>query len=274
VSEHHYWNTVAAAYRQIGPPLMPSDEDARRMEDAIRVHARVDPNRTRALLLGVTPLLADMCWPGGTTLLAVDASMPFVREVWPGDIAGRRYAVQGDWRRLPAREAAYDLAVGDGSFTCLPYPDGIRAAALAVKRALAPGGLLVMRFFVRPDPCESARDLLQDLAANRVATFHQFKYRLLMAMQRSVEDGIAVSDVHRYWHELGLPPDSLPATPGWSRTDVQTIEAYRGSSTVHTFPSLREWRAVMSDAFEEVANQPASYVLGDRCPVIVWRPRS
>jgi SAM-dependent methyltransferase len=182
--------------------------------------------------------------------------------------------VQADWRSLPARDAAYDLAVGDGSFNCLPYPDGIRAAALAVKRALGPDGLLVMRLYVRPDPCESAEELVQELHAKRVETFHQFKFRLLMAIQQSAEDGIMVSDVHRYWHALGLPVDSLPATPGWSPEAVQTIEAYRGSSTVHVFPSLREWRAVLCDLFEEIAVSPASYALGDRCPLIALRPLS
>ena len=271
--QHHFWNTAAAVYRQIGPPLMPSDEDARRVQDAIRVHASAKPEGTRALLLGVTPLLADMRWPDGTMLLAVDSSMPFLRTVWPGDIPGRRHAVLADWRWLPVRDAAYDFVVGDGSFNCVPYPDGLRALVLAVKRALGPDGLLVMRLYMRPDPCESAEQLLQEVAANQVGTFHQFKFRLLMAMQRSVEDGIAVRDVHRYWHALELRSDSLPATPGWSREAVQTIEAYRGSSSVHIFPSLCEWRAVTSDLFDEIAIQPGSYVLGERCPVIALRPR-
>jgi hypothetical protein len=66
----------------------------------------------------------------------------------------------------------------------------------------------------------------------------------------------------------------LPATPGWSREDIQTIEPYRESPAVHTFLTLTEWRAVLSDRFEQMAVRPASYILGDRCPIIVWRSRS
>jgi SAM-dependent methyltransferase len=272
VYQSEFWDAVAAGYRRIGPPLMPTDEDATRFEDAIRTHG-TRAARPRALLLGVTPLLANLRWSDPTMLLAVDASMPFLRAVWPGDVRGRRGAVRGDWRRLPVRDASYDIAVGDGSFNCLPYPAGIRDAAAAVKRALDPDGVLVMRLFVRPDPCESPEALVEELNAHRVGTFHQFKFRLLMALQRTVHDGIVVSDVYRYWHALGRRSESRPPTSGWSAADVETIENYRGSSTVHVFPTLTEWRAVLCEAFEEIAIQPASYVLGDRCPVIALRAR-
>src|SRR5438046_2120466 len=38
-------------------------------------------------------------------------------------------------------------------------------------------------------------------------------------------------------------------------------------------PPLRDWRAVLCDTVDEIAIYPASYVLGDRCPVIALRPR-
>ena len=244
------------------------------MEEAIRVHAGASPKSTRVLLLGATPRLANMRWPDGTMMLAVDSAMAFVRDVWPGDIPDRRRAVQGDWRALPVRDAAYDVVIGDGSLNCVRYPDGIRVAAEAVQRALGRHGLLALRLFVRPDICESPQELVQDVAAGRVETFNQFRFRLLMAMQRSVEEGVAVRDVHRFWQDLASRKDSVPTTPGWSGEDLQAIEPYRESPVVHTFPTLNEWRAVLSDRFEQLAVLPASYVLGDRCPIIVWRSRS
>ena len=244
------------------------------MEAAIRAHAAATPTSTRVLLLGATPRLADMQWPDGSMMLAVDSSRAFVRDVWPGDIPGRRGAVQADWRSLPVRDAACDVAVGDGSLNCLRYPDGIRVAAGAVQRALGRHGLLALRVFVRPDVCESPEELVQDVAAGRVETFHQFRFRLLIAMQRSAHEGVAVRDVHRFWRDLASREGALPATAGWRREDLQAIEPYRESSAVHTFPTLSEWRAVLADRFEQIAVRPASYVLGDRCPIIVWRSRS
>jgi SAM-dependent methyltransferase len=267
-----FWNDVAAGYNRMGPPLLPSEEDVRSMQDSIRVHAAGRP--ARVLQLGATPRLAEIQWPNGTTVLAVDSAYEVVRLVWPGDIPGRRRAVQGDWRQLPVRDASYDVALGDGSLNCVRYPDGIRAAAEAVRRALGPGGLLVVRTYVRPDGCESPEDLARDVAAGRVATFNQFRFRMQMAVQRSVEEGAAVRDVHRYWHELGLNADALAGRPGWSHEDLLAIEPYRHSSAVHVFPSLGEWRAVLSDQFEELALRPASYVLGDRCPIMVLRSRA
>lgn len=269
-----FWNAVAATYRRAGSPLLPSEEDARSMEEAIRVHAGASPKATRVLLLGATPRLADMQWPDGSMMLAVDSSMAFVRDVWPGDIPGRRRAVQADWRSLPVADAAYDVAVGDGSLNCVRYPDGIRAAAAAVQRALGRHGLLALRVYVRPDNCESPEELVRDVAAGRVETFNQFRFRLLMAMQRTVEEGVAVKDVHRFWQDLASRTDFVKTKPGWSGEDLQAIEPYRESPAVHTFPTLAEWRAVLSDRFEQIAVRPASYVLGDRCPIIVWRSRS
>lgn len=268
-----FWNQVAAAYRRVGPPLRPSDEDAQNIEEAIRFHAADAQKPMRVLLLGATPRLAETRWPEGTMMVAIDVARGFLRHVWPGDIPRRRRAVQGDWRSLPVRDAAYDVAIGDGSLNTLRYPDGMRIAARSVQRALGPNGLLALRVFVRPDDCESPEELLRDATAGRVETFHQFRFRLLIAMQRSAPEGVAVRDVYRFWHDVARTA-ALPATLGWSHEDLQAIEPYRESRAVHTFPTLSECREVLSDQFEAIAVRPASYVLGDRCPIIVWRSRS
>jgi SAM-dependent methyltransferase len=273
VTHDHFWNQVAAAYRRVGPPLRPSDEDAHNIEEAIRLHADAQ-KPMRVLLLGATPRLADTRWPDGTMMVAVDVARGFLRDVWPGDIPGRRRAVQGDWRSLPVRDAVYDVAIGDGSLNTLQYPDGMRLAARSVQRALGPKGLLVLRVFVRPDDCESPEALVHDAIAGRVETFHHFRFLLLMAMQSSARQGVAVRDVYRFWQDLGARRASLPSRPGWSHEDLQAIEPYSESSAVHTFPTLSECREVLSDHFEPIAIRPASYVLGDRCPIIVWRSRS
>jgi len=272
VNHDQFWNTIAAAYRRIGPPLLPSEEDARNIGDAVRLYAAAAPKRI--LLLGATPRLADIHWPDGAILLAVDAARAFVRDVWPGDIQGRRRAVQGDWRSLPVRDAAFDAAIGDGSLNCLRYPDGMRLGARSVKRALGPRGLLALRVYVRPDACESPEDLVEGAIAGQVETFHQFRFRLQMAMQQRAQNGVAVRDVHRFWRAVVARNRPLPATPGWGHEDLQAIEPYRESDAVHTFPTLSDWREVLVDQFEPIAVRPAAYVLGDRCPVIVWRSRT
>jgi SAM-dependent methyltransferase len=208
-----YLKAPIERYLRIGYPFRPQDEDARCVGEAVRAHARHTPTRA-SCCWARRRMLADMPWPDGSTVIAVDSSPAILRTIWPGNIPARRQAVQGDWRSLPVRDGACDLAIGDGSFNCLEYPGGMQAAASALKRTLHPDGLLVLRLFMRPDVCESPEELVRAAGAGGIETVHQFTFRLLMALQRRVHDGIAVRDVYRYWNDAGLREDALPAIPG------------------------------------------------------------
>jgi hypothetical protein len=65
-----------------------------------------------------------------------------------------------------------------------------------------------------------------------------------------------------------------PSGLGWEPDVVETIGLYRGARTVHTFPMLDELRALMEEWFDEIGFSIPSYPLGERCPTIVWIPRS
>ena len=76
-----------------------------------------------------------MRWPAGTRLLALDSSPGMTRNVGRTSSA-RRLLLLADWAAIPVRDAACDLAVGDGFLTSLPYPDGFRAVAAELRRVL------------------------------------------------------------------------------------------------------------------------------------------
>ena len=125
-----YWHSLASSYPALRWPLRPSGEDIRVMEETVATWAaRHSQVELRALLLGVTPEIADMRWPAASSLTAVDGSAAMARAVWPGNIPRKRRVVCGNWLALPLRESCCSVVIGDGSMNCLPYPDGYRQLA-------------------------------------------------------------------------------------------------------------------------------------------------
>jgi SAM-dependent methyltransferase len=266
-----YWNSFAGSFRALGPPLRPSTEDIRSMEEAASAWAAGHPGqRLRALLLGVTPEIAGMRWPEPSSLMAVDNSVAMAKAVWPGNIPGRRWVVCGDWHALPREKLSCDIVVGDGSINCLPYPDGYRALAAGVHGVLRDDGFFVLRCYLRPELQESPEDVVERMG--EFPSFHHFKFCLLMAMQPGVREGIAVHRVHQFWASLEVEEEALAARAGWERPAIRTIEFYRGTNTVHTFPTLGELRAVLLEFFDEISLTRPYYPLGERCPTLVLKP--
>ncbi len=225
----------------------------------------------RALQLGVTPSLATMSWPAGSFLLALDASFPMVQAVWPGDLDGWRGAVCADWRALPCPPASREIVLGDGSINCLPYPEGYRALARVVSGVLVDGGILALRSYLQADERETAEQVAADVAA--IPSFNHYKFRLLMALQPSVRQGVAVDDVYRFFAGQHPGGRGLPRGPSWQPAVVETIELYRGSRTVYSFPTLAELRDILGERLQEVGCTVPSYTLGERCPTLVWASR-
>jgi SAM-dependent methyltransferase len=267
-----YWNSFADSFRALGPPLRPSPQDIQAIEQAASVWVAGHPGRgLQALLLGVTPELANMAWPELCTVFAVDSSLAMARAVWPGNIPLRRVVACGNWLALPRADGSCDLVAGDGSINCLSYPEGYRSLAAEVHRVLKGDGVFLLRCYLRPERQERPEELVRRIL--EFPSFHHFKFSLLTAMQADVREGIAVRRVHQFWTSRQMDGTALPDRPGWEKQAVRTIEFYRGTATVHTFPSLAELRAVLSEYFEEASLTRPSYPMGDRCPTLVLKPR-
>jgi hypothetical protein len=52
---------------------------------------------------------------------------------------------------------------------------------------------------------------------------------------------------------------------------VDTIDVYRESTAVYSFPTAGELRAAMAGSLVDVACHIPGYELGERCPSIIWR---
>jgi SAM-dependent methyltransferase len=268
-----YWDDLARSYWMLESPLRPTGEELLSTQQVAMRHAALRPaGPFRALLLGVTPDLARMQWPENTKLFAVDHSFPMVKVVWPGNIPEVRHAICGDWLAMPLADSSCNLAIGDGSMNCVRYPDGFRKVAASVARALRPDGLLVLRCYAQLEQKEDPDRVLASLSKGDMPSFHYFKFRLLMALQEDAREGVAVADVYRCWVRSGIDPARLAASRGWDPATIRTLDLYRDSSTVHTFPTLAECRSVLREYFDEVSCSYASFPLAERCPMLVLKP--
>lgn len=269
------WDAHAAQWKRIGPPLRPCPQDVRLFGESLARWANPAPDRRgpRALLLGVTPELALMEWPRETRLLAVDRNPSMIRRVWPAPEKPRALAVCGAWETAPAAPGTFDIALGDGCFTNLSYPNGYRRLAERLHEALSPQGLLTLRFFTRPPRPEGLPEIRADLEEGRTGSFHAFKWRLAMAVQgMDAERGVRLDDVWKAWDDLRSKAAVGIAKAGWTREAMATIENYRGAEARYTFPSLEEVRRVLKGRFREEGCAFGDYELADRCPILSLRP--
>lgn len=279
LQKHSHWQRLAGAYELLGSPLRPLAEDIAIFEGAVDEWADAHPighpiEHLRALLLGATPGIALMRWPANTILVGADESGYMIRSAWPGDRAGVRLGVRASWGRLPLACSSVHIAIGDGSLNCVRHPEAANDVCRSLRCALTEDGLLVLRCFVRPEEPEAPEQIFDDMFRGVIPTFSQFKFRLFMAMPQDLRSGLAVDDVYRLWASYSIDPVRLAAVTRWPLPEIETLEFFRDSSTVHTFPTLAEFRCLLHEYFDEAGMITPSYPLGEHCPTLILRSRS
>ncbi len=267
-----HWNAHARRWNAIGPPLRPTAADIQHVQQSVARWLPAGVPRGRALLLGVTPELAQIAWQPPLRLLAVDQSPGMAEGVWPGDTALRQVQI-ADWLSLSGLDAEFGLALGDGVFTLLQYPAGYRALATVLARAVAPQGLLCLRLFCRPAARESVPAVFDALFTGQLGNFHVFKWRLAMALQDEATHSVRLADVWQAFHERVPNPETLAAHTGFPAPEIATIDGYRGVQERYSYCSEQEVVAVLEPAFELLEIWYPSYELGERCPHLSFRRR-
>ena len=234
----------------------------------------VDSPPVRAMLLGVTPEIATMQWPGGTELLAVDWNHAMIRSVWPGSEVPKGKVICADWTAIPVVDGACDVVIGDGCFTQLSYPDGYSEVSREICRVLRKGGRFVSRFFARPRSPEMIEQVFEDLWTGKVRNIHAFRFRLDMALQGDdVINGVCLADVWDVWHNAVPEPATLAAKLGWSMETISVMETYRDVDARYHFFTVEQLRHLSAARFVEVECILPDYELGDRCPIMSLKAR-
>jgi SAM-dependent methyltransferase len=268
------WDEIARHWDDWGPPLRPSEEDLAIVHGAVtRWHSETSVEPAQIFLCGVTPEIATLQWPFRTELIGMDHVEAMVRIVWPGDIPGVRRAIVGNWlySGLPAH--SQDVVLGDGGFGFFDYPATQRALARSMRKLLRPSGLFFYRHWAQVHPREPLEQVLNDARAGSIGNFHVFKWRVAMALQPDSRAGVRLHDIWQACEDAALDPSRLPQ-PGWSPRAMSTIRFYRDKDARLYFPTLDEFREMLSEDFERIEVQSGHYELAERCPMLTARPRS
>ncbi len=253
------WSNFHLRFPRLRPPQSVTPETAERIAEALG--GRDD----RVLLLGVTPALSDI----GTTLTAVDRSPAMIALVWPGDDRRRR-AIEADWRSMdPGQD--FSAVIGDGSFNCLRYPDDYRDVFARLGVVLRRPAGFVVRFFVTPDACEGIAALVAATLAGTVESIHALKWRLAMAICAERDTvNIAAIDILAQFDRLFPDRARLIERTGWTADEIETLDFYRESADVLSFPTVAQIRAVLPPGFSEPQLiGSGDYDLSERCPLVV-----
>jgi SAM-dependent methyltransferase len=263
------WQRHAQQWDLIGPPLRPVPEDVAFTAAALNGLPHADEDGAlSSILLGVTPELAAILTK--TRMLSIDHSIDMVRAIWSRhDMGSRARPVVADWRALPLPADIADFVAGDGCFTTVQFPDGYALLAREIARVLKPSGRFVIRLFVSPPRKETVEEVIADLMNRRIANFHVFKWRLVMALQPRPQEGTRLGDVWAAWAGARVDSGFLTNELGWPAPVVDTIKAYRDSNTRFTFPTLSELRPVLAQHFREVSCHVPGYPIGERCPSLL-----
>ncbi len=252
---------------------MPAAADIAVLERCAAEWSRAEGRAPRGLLMGVTPAIACMAWPPGSQLVAVDRAGTMIRDVWPKTRPIASWAVCADWRDMPIGDRSRDVAFNDGGFTLVDFPDGYRRIFAGLRRVMTERGRAAIRFHIKPDRPESPAQVIDELGAGRIGSFHVFKWRLVMAVQADVRTGVRLGDVFEAWRTAVAGSMAGNAARGWPAHALELLAAYRGVDARYHFPTLAELRAETRAQFHETAVFAQDYELGERCPTIVLEPR-
>ena len=177
---------MTRAWKWLGPPLRPADEDIAFYTAAISqwVGSNGPP---RVLLLGLTPELYSLPWPMGTDFLAVDRARPMIDTVWPGP---KDAVLCADWTTMALPDGSRDIVLCDGGMEQLQFPQKHQRLVRILRRVVPPDGLVILRLYVLPSKAESPELVLKDLVQGRISNMNILKLRLGMALQDASSEGV------------------------------------------------------------------------------------
>lgn len=115
---------------------------------------------------------------------------------------------------------------------------------------------------------------MTDLRAGNVKRFDILKWRLGMAIQENVQQGVIVDEIYHAWKRIEAQWPSLPKEAGWPRPTVDTIKLYEGRNDRYAFPTIDEINDVFSIYLKPVSAAFPDYDFGECCPTLVYCRRN
>lgn len=252
------------------PPWRPNGEDQKFMREMAGQALGRSRKDARLLVLGVTPDIIQLDWPNDTHIVAIDSSPGMIASTWRPNATARSSIVCARWQDMPLTDAAFDAVVGDGSLNALPdlsqYGEVLRQAA----RVLKPGGVLVLRCFLRPDPAARPEHIVSTALSGAFPNTSAF--RLPFAFSLTGPDGsVGLAHLRELFNTLVPDREGFARATGWPREDIDKVDIDKDSQVRLTFPTEPQLISLSRSLFEIERLAHGTYTQSEYCPTVLFR---
>lgn len=268
LSDH--WQLASRRWQHVVPPHCPTAEDLAFSVGAVANWSALN-GAPRVVILGVTPQLYYAEWPSNSDIIAVDNNPSMIRNVWPGPAEA---ATLADWRTMALPDGSRDIAITDGGFSMLPFPDDLLTVLANLHRIIVAGGLVLARLYVPTVEPESLESVLADLYAGKIGNLALLKTRLWNAHFLRPDIGVKVADIWDNFNKYEPDLPALAARIGWEEGHMCALNSYKNSGNVYSFFRIDDLTRLLGNSnlgFCLEAVHTPGYEQGELCPSILLR---
>lgn len=224
----------------VGAPLRPT-------RSVIQRYAELVEGQNSLGLLGCTPELLDLRVP---TIVAMDNSEARAA-TWPCAV------MVDDWRHPRDLFGPFDSIIGDGSFTCLQFPDEWE---MVLRNCRA--NQVIIRVFENYESARQDEPVLHFPYPN----FHCLKLDIAMLLAKNNNGHVPVRLIWE-WFNHYIPRESLHHSTGWPVEVINIIDVYQNSPDVYAFPT----QAMIQRAFPTAKRlHMFGYPFAEYCPIYIF----
>jgi len=248
------WEAFQATRHRLEPPLCPTPGVIAAMRDAVGSPA------LPILLLGVTPAIVAAF----DNLVVIDWSAAA-----RGAVADAK-PLDGNWLDPRLDESSLGGALGDGSLTCLSWPDDYALLFATLARLLAPGARAAIRCYAAPERRDVPDALVAEALSGRGGGFAAFKWRLAMTL--ALDPNVPVAAIKQSFDALIPDRNALAAATGWTPAAIDDVDAYGHVGLTYSFPTRRQLLACARPFFVAAEFvETEGYELAERCPLLILK---
>jgi hypothetical protein len=264
------WRGHSEVWRQNGvrPPWVPTEEDVLLMQRACPELASFS-EKTKVLVLGVTPAVVMARWLEGFEVKAVDYDPDMIAALWQPEAGDRAEAICADWSAMPFPDDEFDLVVGDSSFCALPSLSHYRAVLAEIMRVKRPEAPIITRFFLRPDNPPAFSDIVDPGGTLLLKEHEQTELRFLTIMAACDPDGIMdhqqiAQKIRSRWGDLDAYIDAVSS----DEAEASRYRLAMERTQCLNFPSLGQIRDQAGSCGLSPTVFLPTYRLAAFCPTI------
>ena len=276
IDENDYWNYALEVFRHLGSPLRPESVEIAFMEQKVRDWITAHPHhrQSSALVLGVTTEIVGMDWPDPVELTAVDESESMIEEFWPGDKAGKRTLIQGNWFDFPAEQHSFDFILGDGVFNIPEFPKGYATLARRMAGLLKPDGVMIVRLFTQLENKEDPQDIVTEIKASESYDYWSMRYRFITSLQKSAQTGIFAGTVptNRELEKRGISGDEFIQKTKHKAIPMPELPPEGMDGLLINFPTQNEFIETLAEYFQVTEVGYGEHAMAYRCPIYCLTP--